>query len=93
MSRFVYAQDDLVEVDYRKYDSSTLIMALIAIESAEPGTLANILRQAALVNGGWIMKSNVSNRERSIKDQKDLFEWLDKFQTALNEQKGDAQYE
>lgn len=86
MSNFVYKGNDLATTDFQQFDSSTLIMGLIAIESAVPGTLANILRQAALANDGWRLTSNVSDPIRSIQAQNDLFDWLAKFQRALHEQ-------
>lgn len=86
MLQFIYKSDDLVETDLTRFDQATLIMMLIAIEASNPGTLAHVVRAAALASDGWRTTSTASDPERSRKSQRELHSWLDDFQSALEEQ-------
>lgn len=85
MAQFNYVENDCLEYSTSDYPTTTLILALIALEAERPGYLAHCVRAGALADAGWSLTSKASNPEASMKAQLNFRQWMADFQDGLNE--------
>jgi hypothetical protein len=85
MAQFNYVGDDCMLYSSSDYPTTTLILALIALEAERPGFLAHCVRAGALADAGWSITSRASNPDASLQAQRKFREWLDEFQDGLYE--------
>lgn len=94
LHQFRYLSDDYIPIDDREVSPSALIALLLAVENEHPGTLAWLVRIAALIDDNFVMNCRSQSPERSIDAQRRTLGWLHEFDSAIAEShvKGEGNY-
>jgi len=84
MAQFNYTANDCMHYSQEEFDTTTLILALIALDAERPGFLEYCVRAGALADSGWSFTSRASNPEGSMVAQSQFREWMAEFEDGIN---------
>jgi hypothetical protein len=85
MAQFNYAANDCMSYSQGEFNTTTLILALIALDAERPGFLEYCVRAGALADSGWSFTSRASNPEGSLAAQTRFREWMAEFEDGIED--------